>query len=105
MRWLGLALVSAFGIFGCVQFIRGKSAKVLMLALTLGVVVDVIGLVAVPLIQPMLEDQEQIVKSTSNRTTSMNPTSRSNRLKNGSTPRESSSASWSSSSTPCCRFT
>ncbi len=43
-----LALVSAFGIFACVQFIRGKSVKLLMLALTLGSGVDVIGLVAFP---------------------------------------------------------
>jgi hypothetical protein len=60
--WLALASVSAFGIFGCVQLIRGKSAKVLMLALTLGVAVDVLGLVAYPLVQPMLQDREQIVK-------------------------------------------
>ena len=31
-------LVSAFGIFGCVQLIRGKSARLLLLALTLGAV-------------------------------------------------------------------
>jgi hypothetical protein len=61
--WLALASVSAFAIFGSVQFIRGKSAKVLLLALTLGMGVDVLGLVAVPLIQPMFEDQEEIVKS------------------------------------------
>ena len=61
--WLTLAGVSAFAIFGCVQFIRGKSAKLLLLALTLGMGVDVLGLVAVPLIQPMLEDQDQIVKT------------------------------------------
>ena len=60
--WLALASVSAFGIFGCIQLIRGKSAKVLMLALTLGVAVDVLGLVAAPLIEPMLEDQEKILR-------------------------------------------
>ncbi len=41
--WLGVAIVSAFGIFGCVQFLRGKSAKTLLLALTVGVVFDLIG--------------------------------------------------------------
>jgi hypothetical protein len=60
--WLVLAAVSAFAIFGSVQFIRGKSAKVLLLALTIGMGVDVLGLVAVPIVQPMLEDQDQIVK-------------------------------------------
>ncbi len=59
--WLAMALVSALGIFGCVQLIRGKSARVLMLALTLGVVLDVLGMVAAPLIQPMLEDEDQIM--------------------------------------------
>ncbi len=60
--WLVLAAVSAFAIFGCVQFLRGRSAKVLLLALTIGLGVDVLGLVAVPIIQPMLEDQDQIAK-------------------------------------------
>jgi phage FluMu protein Com len=61
LAWLALALVSAFGIFGCVQLIRGKSTRVLMLALTFGAVLDVLGLVAAPLVMPMLEDQDQIV--------------------------------------------
>jgi phage FluMu protein Com len=60
--WLTLAAVSAFAIFGCVQFIRGKSARVLLIALTLGMAVDVLGLVAFPLVEPMLEDPDQIVK-------------------------------------------
>jgi hypothetical protein len=33
--WLVLALVSGFGIYACVQFIRGQSVKLLMLALAL----------------------------------------------------------------------
>jgi hypothetical protein len=60
--WLCLALVSAFAILASVQFIRGKSAKLLMVALTLGVVVDVMGLVAMPLLQATLEDPQQVVK-------------------------------------------
>jgi hypothetical protein len=60
--WLCLALVSGFAILASVQFIRGKSAKLLMVALTLGVVVDVMGLVAMPLIQANFADQEQIIK-------------------------------------------
>jgi hypothetical protein len=59
--WLALAVVSGFGIFASVQFIRGKSAKLLILALTLGVVVDVLALVALPIGQAMLEDQEKIL--------------------------------------------
>ncbi|MGP0069188.1 MAG: hypothetical protein ACLQGP_37010 [Isosphaeraceae bacterium] len=60
--WLCLAVVSGFAILASVQFIRGKSVKLLMLALTLGVVVDVLALVAMPLIQANFEDPEQIVK-------------------------------------------
>jgi phage FluMu protein Com len=59
--WLALAVVSGFGIFAAVQFIRGKSAKLLIVALTLGVVVDVLALVALPIGQAMLEDQEKIL--------------------------------------------
>ena len=54
LSWLSLALVSGFGIYGSVQFIRGKSAKQLIVALTLGVIVDVLGLVALPMLQPFL---------------------------------------------------
>jgi hypothetical protein len=60
--WLCLAAVSGFGIYACVEFIRGKSVKLLMLALALVAAVDVIGLIAYPLVQPMLQDQGQIVK-------------------------------------------
>jgi hypothetical protein len=59
--WAALALVSVFGAFAAVQFVRGKSAKPLLLALTLGVVVDVLTLVALPIGQTMMEDQEKIV--------------------------------------------
>jgi hypothetical protein len=47
--WLGLAAVSAWGIFACVDFIRGKSAKMLMLALSVGVIVDLMALIGLPL--------------------------------------------------------
>ena len=61
--WLCLALVSAFGIFASVQFIRGRSAKLLMMALTLGIVIDLMALVAMPLIQANFADPEKIIKS------------------------------------------
>jgi hypothetical protein len=54
--WISLALVSGFGIYAAVEFIRGKSVKLLMLALALGVVVDVMTLIALPLIQANLAD-------------------------------------------------
>jgi hypothetical protein len=58
--WLVLALVSGFGIYACVQFIRGKSVKLLMLALAMGVAVDVIGLIAYPIVRAMIADPDQI---------------------------------------------
>jgi hypothetical protein len=61
VSWLTLMLVSAFGIYGSVQFIRGKSAKQLIVALTMGAIVDVLGLIALPLLQPFLQDQDSIV--------------------------------------------
>ena len=65
--WLCLALVSIFGILASTQFIRGKSAKLLMLALTLGAVVDVMGLVVIPLIEANLEDPQQIIRPNTKR--------------------------------------
>jgi hypothetical protein len=59
--WLALALVAAFGIYACVQFIRGKSAKLLMVALALGLACDVVSLIAWPIIHPMIEDQDKII--------------------------------------------
>src|SRR5262249_26560523 len=59
--WLCLALVSAFGIFSSVQFVLGKSPKYLMLALTLGVLVDLVALIAVPIYQAHFESQDHVV--------------------------------------------
>jgi hypothetical protein len=60
--WLALGMVSGFGIYAAVQFIRGKSARLLLVALTLGAVVDVMALIALPLLQPFMQDQDTIVK-------------------------------------------
>jgi len=59
--WLCLALVSAFGIHGAVQFFIGRSVKYLMLALTLGVFVDAMFLIALPLYQAHFPDRETVV--------------------------------------------
>jgi hypothetical protein len=63
LSWLALSLVSGYGIYSAIQFIRGKSAKLLIAALTLGAVVDVMTLIALPLLQPFMQDQENIVKA------------------------------------------
>jgi len=59
--WLCLALVSAFGIYGAVQFFIGRSVKYLMLALTLGVFVDAMSLIALPIYQATFADRETVV--------------------------------------------
>jgi hypothetical protein len=59
--WLSLALVSGFGIYAAVQFIRGKSVKLLMVALSLGVVVDLMTLIALPLIEANFAAPDQII--------------------------------------------
>ena len=59
--WLCLALVSGFGIYGAIQFFIGKSAKYLMLALTLGVFVDIASLIALPILQANFADREAVV--------------------------------------------
>jgi len=59
--WLCLALVSGFGIYGAIQFFIGRSAKFLMLALTLGVFVDAMALIALPIYQATFAAQETVV--------------------------------------------
>lgn len=59
--WLCLAVVSAVGIYGAAQFLMGKSAKVLMLALTLGLFVNLTVLIALPIMQANFEAREHVV--------------------------------------------
>ena len=56
--WMCLAVVSSLGIFGAVQFLKGRSAKQLMIALTLGVLVNLAFLIAVPIYQANFSDEE-----------------------------------------------
>jgi predicted nucleic acid-binding Zn-ribbon protein len=46
--WQWFIPVGAFAIFSSVHFLRGKSAKLLLVALTLGVLIDVLALIALP---------------------------------------------------------
>jgi DNA-directed RNA polymerase subunit M/transcription elongation factor TFIIS len=52
-----LGLVWLFGIFASVQFLRVRSIKLLMVALTLGVMINIVTLVALPLFQAREFDQ------------------------------------------------
>lgn len=60
--WLCLALVAAFGIYGAIQFFIGRSTRYLMLALTLGVVVDIVALLVLPSFQAFFPDQNVVVR-------------------------------------------
>jgi phage FluMu protein Com len=64
VAWLCLASVAVFGIFASVQFIRGKSSRLLMLALTLGVIADVMTLIALPIFEAFALDNDKIATRT-----------------------------------------
>jgi hypothetical protein len=59
--WLSLAIICGLGIYASIQFLRAKSAKLLILALTCLVGLDVVALIGVPIIQPNFDEQDQIV--------------------------------------------
>jgi hypothetical protein len=59
--WFCLVAVASFGIFGAVQFLMGRSVKHLMLALTLGVLVNLASLIAMPIYQANFDDQETVL--------------------------------------------
>jgi hypothetical protein len=59
--WLALAMVPAFAIYASIEFVRGRSARLLLIALTLGVIVDVLALIAWPIVAVVTQDQDQIV--------------------------------------------
>jgi DNA-directed RNA polymerase subunit RPC12/RpoP len=58
--WLCLAVAAGFGMFAVVQFVRLKTAKLLLVALTLGVVINVMTLIAMPLVQANWETDETV---------------------------------------------
>jgi hypothetical protein len=57
--WLFLALVSAYGIYTSVEFIRGRTAKLLMVALMLGIIVDLMAMVALPIVEFVMPDPQR----------------------------------------------
>ena len=46
-----LALIGAFGMYASVQFLRGSSMKLLAVALMLGAIIDILGMVFLPIYQ------------------------------------------------------
>jgi hypothetical protein len=47
--------VAGFGVYAAVQFLRGKSVKLLLAALTLGAVIDVFAFIAMPIYKAQIE--------------------------------------------------
>ncbi len=61
LGWLLLALVGVFSVYGAIELIRGKTARLLLVAVALGSVVDVMALIALPIIQAAFDEPEHIV--------------------------------------------
>jgi hypothetical protein len=57
--FLFLLLVCAFAMFASVQFLRAKSLKLLVIALTLGVAIDVVAMIILPVYMAMAQVEVQ----------------------------------------------
>ncbi len=53
--WMYFVPVCLFAVFASVQFLRGKSARLLLVALTLGAMIDVVALIALPVVYANME--------------------------------------------------
>jgi hypothetical protein len=51
--------ISLFGVFASIQFLRGKTAKLLLLALTLGALVNVFAMIVMPIVYANMEVRVQ----------------------------------------------
>ncbi len=56
--------IALFGVWAAVQFLRGKTAKLLLVALTLGALVDIAFLVAFPIYKANFEETKTIERRT-----------------------------------------
>jgi phage FluMu protein Com len=53
--WMYFVPVCLFAVFASVQFLRGKTARLLLVALTLGAMIDVVALIALPVYYANME--------------------------------------------------
>lgn len=53
--WMYFVPVCLFAVFASVQFLRGKTARLLLVALTLGAMIDVVALIALPVYYANIE--------------------------------------------------
>jgi hypothetical protein len=62
---VALALIAGFAIYAAVDFIRGRSTKFMMVALTLGIMGALVGLIVEPIVSGWLNESSVVeVKST-----------------------------------------
>lgn len=59
--WIALGIIAGYGVYGSVLFIQGKSIKNLLLALTLGLFVNIMSMIALPIFEANFEQKEQVV--------------------------------------------
>ncbi len=53
-----LGLVCLFGVYASVQFLRGRSFKLLLVALSIGAAIDVVALVVMPVVRASVDVEE-----------------------------------------------
>lgn len=58
--WMALGVVAGYGIYGAVQFLRGRSVKNLIMALTLGMIVNIIALIVLPIFEANFVAKEEL---------------------------------------------
>lgn len=71
--WIALGAVAAYGVYGSVLFVQGKSVKNLMLALALGLFVNIVSMIALPIFEANFEHNEQVVVKIDNPLEDPNP--------------------------------
>lgn len=59
--WIALGIIAGYGVYGSVLFIQGKSIKNLILALTLGLFVNIISMIALPIFEANFEQDARVV--------------------------------------------
>ncbi len=61
LGWLLLGLVAVFAVLAAIEFIRGKTTRLLLVAVAMASIVDVMALIALPIIQANFDAPEHIV--------------------------------------------
>lgn len=71
--WIALGVIAGYGVYGAVLFIEGKSIKNLLLALTLGLFVNIISMIALPIFEANFEQDAQVITKITTPLEDLNP--------------------------------